>query len=215
LILLGVTKSKFKFLTWYDLKTNTWGPNYGDCVEAYSLSNIEYPYSQSSAFFNVLGDTTYLSFPISHKVLMYNNRTGELLMEKVIGSNYLRKLPEPFRKNKMVPQQQMDFIYSAGLYGEPFYHQETGIFSRYVIHEKEAYDLDGKVLSEKFRKYSLVMFDKHLNHLGELMLDDEQNRPGRSQLGTPNGFILRNLNPKLVSEERLLENAHFVFDSKN
>ena len=182
-------KSKFRFMTWFNLNDSTYGPNYGSPEGVYTSVKIEYPYQYSSGYFHIKGDTTVLSFPLDHHLYIYNNVNGQFLGKKEAGSLHMLSLYPPIRKGRLGSQEAQDFFSSAGFYHQLHFHSKLNLFSRVVTHEKELLDLDGKITSECLRTYSIQWFDDRFNLIAESDVPANSFRFLRTSTPTPTGYL--------------------------
>lgn len=134
----------------------------------------------------VVGDRLYVSYPLDNNIYIYNLQTRELWQSKDASSPNF-KMPLPFELgNRILDLQQ---TLSSAYYGSFSYHTEKELFSRVVIHEKGPQYADKKMISDCLRSFSLLVFDKEMNLLGEILLDDLKYN-WKAPIATPKGFLV-------------------------
>jgi hypothetical protein len=109
---------------------------------------------------------------MSHKVSIYNNKTGKLVAENCISSKYIKKLFPPLDYD-VDHQLERNFFIASPYYGSLSYHKKLGIFSRIALHEQEEILPDGKINSLMNKSVSVILFDKKLQKIDEFILKKE------------------------------------------
>lgn len=146
-------------------------------------------------YFLVQGDTTFLSYPISHHVFLLNSKTGELIDEVIASPQDPDPIPAPIRKDVLTSS---DFVkmeeWRAGspFYGDLAFHEDLGMYSRVYFHKKS--QIDGfKGAYWENRETTLLIFDKNLKLIQEIELDPEIFQLWR-YLPTSDGFLVSEMN---------------------
>lgn len=168
-------RDKFQLHHVFNINTKKWVKSFGKLTEAYSDDSKmtkQYLPFQSHPFCLVKGDSSYVSFPISHNVLIFNNKTGALIKEKCVSSTYIKKLFPPI-DYETEHQEERNFFISSPFYGSLSYHKKAGIFSRIAVHEQNVLSPDGKLNKHLNKTVSVITFDKNLNKIDEFILDSK------------------------------------------
>ncbi|WP_198034435.1 hypothetical protein [Dyadobacter tibetensis] len=216
-------REKFKLHNTFNIHTKKWGIPFGKIEAAYSGDSErekQYLPFQSHPFCVVLGDSSFVSYPMSHKVSIYNNKTGLLLNENCVSSKYIEKLPPPI-DYETNPQTERNFFVSTSLYGSLNYHNKLGVFSRIALHEQPEKLPSGKLNSHLNKTVSVILFNKKLEKLDEFILDRESQL---SSFGDPqslfvsyptsNGFIGALKERVVTSESEFRHSIRFKFLKK-
>lgn len=157
-------------------------------------------------YFFVKGDTTYLSYPISHHVFLINNKTDELIAEVLASPIDADPIPSPIKKDWL---SSGDFVkmnewrLTTGFYGELMYHNEKELFSRIYFKKPKI----GEASSGNYwqnRELTLLVFDKNLSLLDEINLDSEIFELWRF-IPTKDGIMVSEMN-----KQKDLENSNQI-----
>lgn len=157
-------------------------------------------------YFLVKGDTSYLSYPISHHVFLINNKTNELIDEILASPVAADPIPSPIKKDWL---SDGDFVKmnewraTTPFYSELMYHREKELFSRIYFHKMKISDsFPGSYWQN--RVMTLLIFDKNLSLLDEIDLDPEIFELWRF-IPTKDGMIVSEMN-----KQKALENANQI-----
>lgn len=146
-------------------------------------------------YFLVKGDTTYLSYPISHHVFLIDSKSGQLIDEVIASPQDVDPIPSPIKKEVLTSG---DFVkmeeWRAGspFYGELAFHKDLGIYSRVYFHSKSAAD-GFKGTYWEGRETTLLILDEELKLIQEIDLDPKVFQLWRF-LPTSDGFLVSEMN---------------------
>lgn len=204
-------KENYQLHGTYDLAKNSWVSTFGKYSGVYTSKNpIKYPFVYSNPFCLTVNENSYVSFPMDHNVYLYNNTTGELLMEKAIPSKYIKELPTPMAFDNDDFQSERNFVIQAAYYGRLEYHESLNLFTRIARHENSLRESDGQLSSPQKKSLSVIIFNEELNIIGEEFFDGESPLLGfggdlrlSRGVSTKNGFIAT-LKPKHTNSDDTL-----------
>ncbi len=158
----------------FDLEKEDWEYGIGAAqglVKYRGVQNYTKIFDQN--YFLVQGDTTFLSYPISHHVFLMDTYSGELIDELVASPVEVDPIPQPINKELL---SSGDFVkmeeWRAGspFYSDFAYHESVGLYSRIYFHKKGV--VDGfKGAYWEGRQTTLLIFDDNINLIKEIDLD--------------------------------------------
>ncbi|GAB2626938.1 hypothetical protein GCM10026987_25280 [Belliella aquatica] len=192
----------------FDLNSRGWKGGYGKSrgiIRHRGNKNFSKIFDQN--YFLVKGDTSYLSYPVSHHVFLINNKTDELIDEIVASSTSPESIPFPIDKDWLTSG---DFVKlnewraESPFYSELMFHKEPQLFSRFYFHKKSISD-SKKGTYWQNRKITLLVFDINLNLHQEIPVNTEIFELWRF-LPTSDGFIVSEMN-----KQKALENAENIY----
>ena len=157
-------------------------------------------------YFLVRGDTTYLSYPISHHIFLIDSESGELINEVVASPREVDPIPSPIEKKTL---SSSDFVkmeeWRAGspFYSEVAYHDSVDLFTRVYFHKKSVEDGFKGIYWEN-RKTTLLVFNDNLELINEIDLDPKVFELWRF-IPTSRGYLVSemNLQKELENSERI------------
>lgn len=146
-------------------------------------------------YFLVKGDTTYLTYPISHHAFLLDTESGELIDEVIASPIDADAIPEPVEKELV---SSSDFVRlnewqsESPFYSELAYHKSVNLFSRIYFHKKSVIDgFKGSYWED--RKTILLIFDNDLNLIKEIDLDPKVFELWRF-IPTSKGYLVSEMN---------------------
>lgn len=170
-------RKDFKLNYVYNIISKKYVCSFGEFPEAYYFDKKQrsiYLDFLIPPFSVVVGDSTYLGYPISHEVSIFNNKTGRLINKKCISSINIKTLPLPIKEYSDF-EVQKEFLITSPSYGSIKYHKKIELFSRVVMHSMPYKNKLGKTSKPSERKISVIIFDKNLNQLYEYKIPDNSN----------------------------------------
>ena len=140
-----------------------------------------YYYDMQHPYQLLLNDTLYVTYPVDHKVYMYDAVNGNLLSEKDISPSVATDFPYPVEYYDDYDKLN-ELRRSTAYYGPLYYHSKVDMFSRF-------YNIDPDVDSGK---RVIIVYDRDFNVLCEKIypIDDIN---GISP--TKDGFLLHPYRP--------------------
>jgi len=159
----------------FDLTTSTWDRGYG---RSRGLLRFKGDRNYSGLFDRnyalVKGDTSYISYPISHHVFAVDNRTDELIGEFKASPQNADIIPEPLRKDVLANgdfEAMAEWRNSSPFYDQLVYHETLGLFSRIYYHKKKPHFEKDQSFYWRNRDMTLLVFDEDFNLVSENKLD--------------------------------------------
>jgi len=144
----------------YDLKNSKWigllAPYEGvlkNKGEGRYYFDMHHPYQL------VVKGKLYVTYPVDHRVYVYNIASRKLILEKDISPTFATQIPEPlfdadaFDYNKLVKLRG-----ETAYYGPLYYHPSPKVYSRFYNLEKK----EGKT-----RERAIIIYDKDFNIISE------------------------------------------------
>jgi len=203
----------------FDLQTGEWQYGLGSAQGLMKYSGKEnYTGMFDHNYFLVKGDTSYLSYPISHHVFLLDSKSGDLIDEVVASPVTTDPIPNPVSKDLVLSS---DFVrleeWRAGspFYSELAYHKSINLFSRLYFHKKSVVDgFKGSYWEN--RKTALLVFDEDLKLIKEIELDPKVFELWRF-IPTSRGYLVSEMNLQKQLENsdeiKLGYTAEYVFET--
>ncbi len=152
-------------------------------------ADISFPYSL------VIGDTTYVSFPMDHFIYVYNNTNGSLLFKSIASSRSVREFPLPLPEEELEDTQEIwNFRVQTPFYEPLYFHEKSKLFSRAAHHPQSLKDDMGLINAGKDRLTSVLILDKNLNVVGETIFKDGQH-PIHGSIPVSDGLLFISSEP--------------------
>jgi len=177
----------------FDLKKGEWHHTYGKArgLMKYSGSYC-YGHIHSIKFFLVKGDTTIISYPISHDVYLVNNNTDSLIAKYHACSRYSTSIGEPYSRKVLIGdyQRRTNWRIKNPYYDKLMYYPEKKMYSRLYVKAQELYDTDGKLNSTLFnRNYVMLLFNEDFELIADYEITDGEMSPLRN-VPTSKGLLV-------------------------
>lgn len=174
-----------------NLKENAVKLKYGPPEGVMKLkSKRNYPADLSFPYSLVIGDTTYVSFPMDHFVYVYNNTTGNLLFKSLTSSRAVRELPLPLPEESIKDTQETwNFRVQTPFYEPLYFHEKANLFSRAIHHPQSLKDDMGLLNAGKNRLTSVIILDKNMKIVGETIFTNGQH-PIHGSIPVSDGLLL-------------------------
>lgn len=151
----------------YDLSTRNWktimAPYEG--VLKYKGNNI-YFYDMHHPYQIVLGNLMYVTYPVDHRVYIYNTENEELIREKGISPSCATKFDRPMDPLVATDKELNQLRKNTAYYGPLYYHPDARCFSRFYNLKnttgKEGeraiiiYDMDFNIVYENTFKFNEI-----------------------------------------------------------
>ncbi len=192
----------------FDLNAKNWKRGYGKSrglIRYRGDKNFSKIFDQN--YFLVQGDTSYLSYPISHHVFLINNKTDELINEIVASPTSPESIPLPIDKDWLTSGdfgKLNEWRAESPFYSELMFHKEPQLFTRFYFHKKSMAN-SNKGTYWQNRKITLLVFNESLRLLEEISINPEIFELWRF-LPTRDGFIVSEMN-----KQKALENAEKIY----
>lgn len=136
----------------------------------------------------VLKNKILFSFPIDHKIYVYNLLNKQLIKQFNCKSNYIDNIKKAKYDNF---QENMNYIMSEPAYLNILYNKNTKVYYRIVKHRQENTSTNGKSKQAIQSKWSIIAFDEDFQAIGEQ--DFEQEKYNFTLIcTTSNGFAITN-----------------------
>jgi hypothetical protein len=153
----------------YSIKEKKFNSLYGDYSKAYGLRKNFSLYNDPS--FLVIDTLSYVSYPISPEVYCYNNKDGKLLtIFDGGGNNWDNSYIKPFRSNAIDFQKECNFLIETPAYTKLLFDTENEVFYRFFKHRQPLKDANGLLNPRWNGKWSIIIFDKNFNQIGEKII---------------------------------------------
>ncbi len=154
-----------------------------------------------SRIFNINHELIF-SFPICNKLFVYNN-VGKLIKTVECKSKYIDRI-EPIEKNKYLDLSSIIDGYSYNAqYADIIYDSINNRYLRIVLHKLEKYAKDGKVNNWNNRKWSIIIMDKDLKIINEVLMPD--NKFWKYLIPTDKGILMKSI------ENEININKFYIF----
>ncbi|MFN4000040.1 hypothetical protein [Algoriphagus sp.] len=188
----------------FDLRAKNWKNGYG---KSRGLMRYRGENNYSGVFdrnyFLVRGDTSYLSYPISHHIFLINNKTDELIAEILASPEVADPISSPIKKEWLTSSdfvKMNDWRSTTPFYSQLMYHEDNELFSRIYFHKMGLSNSFAGSYWEN-RDMTLLIFDKNLSLLDEIKLDPEVFELWR-YIPTGDGMLVSEMN-----KQKDLENS--------
>lgn len=182
-------RSHFQMHGVYNIQEKKWVSVFGQLPEPYSTYGVAYPFMLSNPYCLSLGDTSYVTFPMSKDIFVYHTITGKLI-RRVCGDSDFLTLAKPYNYSQIENLElEREFLMTSGWYGPLQWHEKKKIFSRTLILNAKSNSQDDK------REKAIIFFDKNLRRIGQHLFDQHGTFAGVGGEGfsfgfaTPNGFV--------------------------
>lgn len=141
----------------YDLEKKEWIKFMAPYEGVLKYKGIgRYYYDMQHPYQLLLNDTLYVTYPVDHKVYIYDAVNGNLLSETDISPSVATDLPYPV-KDYNDYKKLSELRRSTAYYGPLYYHSKADLFSRF-------YNIDPNVDSGK---RVIIVYDRDFNILCE------------------------------------------------
>lgn len=179
-----------------NLKKNRLKLKYGPPEGVMKLKSERiYPADLSFPYSLVIGDTTYVSFPMDHFVYVYNNTTGNFLFKSAVSSGSVKQLPLPLSAESVKDTQEIwNFRVQTPFYEPLYFHEKSNLFSRAIHHPQNLKDDMGLINSGKNRLTSVVILNRNLKIVGEKVFSNGQH-PIHGSIPVSDGLLLISSEP--------------------
>jgi len=183
-------KSRLKLFATYDLANKEWVKLYGGPKGVYLKNNIELPYEHGLPSRIIIGNYSYVSYPVDHYIYKYDYITGSLIDKLCASSRHIGKFSKiPDLGADM--QQRLEFLITTAYYGKLNYHKDVKLVSRVVFHETPLFDVGGNMSDFCDRTISIMYFDEQMNFIEETEANPlDLNYFNEFMVALDNGFLL-------------------------
>lgn len=135
-------------------------------VLKYKGDNV-YFYDMHYTYQLVLGDRMYVTYPVDHRVYVYDINTGKLVMEKEISPSCAVKFAKPLDSSLCSDEELNQLRKTTAYYGPVYYHPDVECFSRFYnlphVDGKDSemaviiYDRDFNIVCEKMFSTNIII----------------------------------------------------------
>ena len=189
----------------------------------YDIPDNAYTKSESRSYTNdlamayctITGDTLLVSYPMDDMIYGYNLNESDIKFMKDGSSNQKIDIPAPQTRAESNDRQlSWDFRASTPYYSPLYYHSNKELFTRILAHPFDLEYVDGKMVTGRARKLSILIFDKQLNKVGETVLDNTL-FDIFYHVPTSNGFFVGPSSEFINEEDSLIFNTYFELTKAN